>query len=246
MLAMSARREDRLTALNQSLGGKHLVVPADVSRQADCFKLIETTLQRFGRIDTLVCNAGYGFYAAMKDTPPERIRAIFETNVYGTTDCIAAALPTMLGQPVRDGYRAQVMIVSSFVARRSVPCLGPYAATKAAQLSIAESLRVELRDKQIAVTTVHPIMTHTEFGVAAEAMGEIKLPRDGDAMTQTVEHVVGLMMAGIRKPRAEVWPSRPSRWVAGLGTLFPGLMDRGMLKYFRNLQRANPDAGISR
>ncbi len=244
-LVLSARREDRLKALNQSLGSKHFVAPADVSKQEDCFRLIESAVQRFGRIDTLVCNAGFGFYAAMKDTPPARVREIFETNVYGTTDCIAAALPGLMNQPLREGFRAQVMIVSSFVARRSVPCLGPYSATKAAQLSIAEALRVELRDKQIAVTTVHPIMTRTEFGDAAEAMGELKLPRDGDAMVQSVEHVVARMTIAIRNPRPEVWPSRPSRWVASLGTLFPRLMDRGMLKYFHNLQKANPGSSIT-
>ncbi len=244
-LVLSARREDRLTALNQTMGSRHFVVPADVSKQEDCFRLIESAVQRFGRIDTLVCNAGYGFYAAMKDTPPARVREIFQTNVYGTTDCIAAALPGMMNQPLREGFRAQVMIVSSFVARRSVPCLGPYAATKAAQLSIAEALRVELCDKWIAVTTVHPIMTRTEFGVAAEAMGEIKLPRDGNSVVQTVDHVAARMVAGIRRPGKEVWPSRPSRWLAGLATFVPGLVDRALLRYFHKLQQANPSSSIN-
>ena len=193
-----------------------------------------------------MCNAGYGFYFPIWETSPQMMREIFATNVFGTTDCIHAALPHLLGQEVRDGYRAQVMIVSSFVARRSIPLLGPYAATKAAQLSIAEAMRVELRGKQIAVTTVHPIMTKTEFGSAAESMGEIKLPRDGDSVTQTVEHVAARMAAGIRKPSPEVWPSRPSRWLAGLSTLMPRVADRAMLKYFRKLQATNPSASINR
>ena len=245
-LVLSARRDDRLQQLNAKLGGRHLVVQADVSKQEDCLRLIETAQQTLGRIDTLVCNAGYGFYSTVRDTPPERLREIFATNVFGTTDCLQAACPGMLRQPLRDGYRGQMMIVSSFVARRAVPCLGPYSATKAAQLSIAEAMRVELRDQRIAVTTVHPIMTRTEFGTASEQLGDLTLPRDGDSMTQTVEHVVGRMVQAIQKPRPEVWPSRPSRWVAGFGALLPGLMDRGMLKYFHNLQRTNPNASINR
>ncbi len=243
---LSARREEKLRELNGLLGSRHIVVPADVSKQADCERLIAESIKQCGRIDTLVCNAGYGFYFPIWETSPQQMRDIFATNVFGTTDCIHAALPQLVGQPVREGYRAQVMIVSSFVARRSIPLLGPYAATKAAQLSIAESMRVELKAKQIAVTTVHPIMTKTEFGTAAEAMGEIRLPRDGNSVRQTVEHVAARMVAGIQKPVPEVWPSRPSRWVAGVSTLLPRLADRAMGKYFRKLQETNPSSSINR
>jgi len=243
-LVLSARREDKLRDLNRSLGSRHLVVPADVSKLEDCVRLVETSMQSLGRIDTLVCNAGYGFYFPLVDTTPQQMRDIFATNVYGTTDCIHAALPGMLQQPVRDGYRGQVMLVSSFVARRAVPCLGAYSATKAAQLSIAEALRVELKSQQVAVTSVHPIMTKTEFGAVAEQQGEIRLPRDGDSLQQTVEHVAKRMVAAIERPRPELWPSRPSRWVASLGTLLPRLMDKGMSSYLRKLQRVNPNSSI--
>lgn len=243
-LILSARREDKLAALNQQLGGKHFVVPADVSKREDCERLIAMTVEKFGRIDTLVCNAGYGFYFLQQDTTPEKMREIFNTNVFGTTDCIHAALPGLIAQPLRDGYRAQVMIVSSFVARRAVPCLGAYSATKAAQLSIAEALRVEMKSSHIAVTTVHPIMTKTEFGTAAESMGEIRLPRDGDSLQQTVEHVAKRMVVGIVRPRPEVWPSRPSRWIASLATLMPRVMDRGMHSYLQKLAAVNPGSSI--
>jgi short-subunit dehydrogenase len=244
-LVLCARRKEKLDELNAALGGRHRVVPADVSQQADCERLIATSLQSLGRIDTLVCNAGYGFYFRVQDTMRQQLEQIFATNVLGTTDCIHAAVPAMLQQPVRDGYRAQVMIVSSFVARRAVPMLGMYSATKAAQLSIAEALRVEVKGGRVAVTTVHPIMTRTDFGSSAEAMGEIRLPRDGDAVTQTVEHVARRMVRAIERPAPEVWPSRPSRWIASLATLLPRVMDRGMSSYFRKLQAANPDSSIN-
>src|SRR5688500_18510233 len=191
-LVLTARRLDRLEELNRALGGTHLTLRADVSNAAECAALVGRAVEHFGRIDTLVCNAGYGVYRTVAETSPDEIRRMFATNVFGTTDCIHAAVPHFLKQPLRDGWRGQVMIVSSAAARRGVPYLGPYAATKAAQLSIAEAMRVELRPQRVAVTSVHPVMTKTEFGQVAEAGGGVKLPRSS-GVTQTVEHVVKTM-----------------------------------------------------
>jgi short-subunit dehydrogenase len=130
------------------------------------------------------------------------------------------------------------MIVSSAAARRATPYLGPYSATKAAQLSIAEAMRVELKPAKIAITSIHPIMTKTEFGRVAESTGQIKLPR-GDAFTQSVDHVAKRMVAAIEKPTAEVWPSRSSRWVLGAATLMPRVVDRMMTKFRRDVEAEN-------
>jgi len=239
-LALTARRRDRLDALNAELGGRHAVIVADVSRQEDCRRLVDESFAALGSIDTLVCNAGFGLYPPVHETTPAEVRELFATNVYGTTDCIYAAVPRMLQQPIRDGWRGQVMIVSSAAARRGVPYLGVYSATKAAQLSVAESMRVELRPQRLAVTSVHPIMTKTEFGDAAEARGRIKLPRGNDAMTQTVGHVARRMVAAIERPRPEVWPSRLVGVGLSFATLLPGIADRMLAKYRRDVEKANP------
>ena len=238
-LALSARRGDKLAALNAELGGGHLTTVADVAKQDDCQRLIDAAFERFGRIDTLVCNAGFGLYPQVVDTTPAEVRELFATNVFGTTDCIYAAAGRMLGQPVVNGVRGQIMLVSSAAARRGVPYLGVYSATKAAQLSIAEAMRVELRPQQLAVTSVHPIMTKTEFGEVAESRGAVKLPRGDSAMTQTVGHVARRMVRAIERPRPEVWPSLPARISLGVGTLLPGVMDRMLSVYRSKVEAAN-------
>ena len=239
-LVLAARRLDKLEALNTELGGGHLCVSCDVSVTADCEGLIARAYETLGRIDLLICNAGYGAYEPVAHTSPQRVREMFATNVFGTTDCIHAAVPRMRAQDKRDGFRGQIMLMSSAAARRGVPWLGVYSATKAAQLSIAEALRVELADDAIAVTSIHPIMTRTEFGDVAEQRGGAKLPQPNrDRWTQDVDRAVGRMVAGVRRPRPEVWPSRPSRWLLGLGTLIPGLVDRGMRKFERQIADAN-------
>jgi NADP-dependent 3-hydroxy acid dehydrogenase YdfG len=231
-LALAARRLDRIESLNQSLGGKHLAVETDVSDPAQCVALIERTREHFGRIDTLVCNAGYGVLRPVAESSADEILQMFKTNVFGTTDCIRAAVPIIKAQPERDGYRGQVMIVSSIVARRGLPFYGIYSATKAAQLALAEAMRIELQGVKIAVTSVHPIGTETEFGSAARKAGGTRLGIQAVSgeVRQSAQTVAERMTSAIEKPRPEVWPYTPMRWAVSLGTLVPGLVDRVMAK----------------
>lgn len=237
-LALAARRIERLEEVNKSLGGGHLVVRADVAVREDCEAFVAKTVERFGRIDTLVCNAGYGLYRRTHQTGGDDVRRMFATNVFGTTDMIHAAVPLIAKQLPRDGWRGQIMIVSSAAARRGVPFLGPYSATKAAQLMLAESLRVELKDQRIAVTSVHPIMTKTEFGETAEASSDVKLPRHRKP-SQSVDYVVGRMVRAIEKPRPEVWPHQPTRFALILAMLFPRLADFQLGRYLRMVEKHN-------
>ena len=231
-LALSARRENRLNELNTSLGGKHLVVKSDVSRIEDCEMLIARTFENFGRIDTLVCNAGYGIARAIANTSADEMMAIFKTNVFGTTDCIRAAVPIMEKQKPHDNYRGQIMIVTSAAARRGLPFFGAYSATKFAQLGISEALRVELKPSQIAVTSVHPVGTETEFFTVAEREGGLKMPPRGTGeVRQSAAVVAKKMIKAIRRPCPEVWPLAPARFMLSLATLMPGMGDRIMSKY---------------
>ena len=241
-LVLAARRIDVLEQLNQSLGGGHLCIRADVSKRDDCNALVARTVEHFGRIDTLVCNAGYGIYRRVDETSQDETRQIFATNFFGTTDCIAAALPVMKRQQPRDRsrWRGQIMIVSSAAGRRGVPFIGVYSATKAAQLTLTDALRVEMRRDQIAVTGVYPIQTHTNFGQTAESLGGTKLPRlPKTGFGQSAEHVVRRMTRAIERPVPEVWPARPAKWFLALGTLMPRLTDAVMRRFARKVEEAN-------
>jgi NADP-dependent 3-hydroxy acid dehydrogenase YdfG len=224
-LALAARRVEMLTELNRELGGNHLILQTDVSQEDGCAAFISAAQTRFGRIDTLVCNAGYGIMRNIGEMTSAEWHALIATNVYGTTNCIRAALPAMSVQSERHGWRGQMMIVSSCLARRAGPEVGAYAATKAAQLSIAEALRLELAEQRIAVTSVHPIGTDTEFIQAATAIGGREIPRDPNEPTQSATTVAERMVKAIIRPRPEVWPYPLARWAFGLATLFPSMTD---------------------
>ncbi len=228
-LVLSARRRDALEQLNARLGGAHLVICADVSDATQCQSLIDHAVHRFGRIDTLVCNAGYGMIRRVWEAAPDEMDRIFRTNVFGTTECVRFAVPHMERQDPRDGLRGQVMIVSSAAARRGLPYFGAYAATKAAQLSLAQALRVELKPLQIAVTSIHPMQTETEFFHAAEQVSGSRLPPPGKlARRQSVAEVAAVMVRSIERPKREVWPKRGSRLLLHFAMLFPALADRFM------------------
>mgnify|MGYP003874921457 CR=1 FL=1 len=239
-LALCARRMERLEDLNAMLGGGHLTVRADVSRAEDCAALIDQTVGRYGRIDLLVCNAGYGLICRVADTPLAEMRDIFATNVFGTTECVRLAVPHMLKQEPRDGLRGHIVIVSSAAARRGLPYFGAYSATKAAQLSLAEALRVELKPRGIYVTSVHPVGTDTEFFDRASQTSGRQLPRRSAVeVRQTPQHVARCIVRGIEKPRPEVWPARSYRWLLALAAAFPSLGDRMLAGHVRAIDRSN-------
>jgi len=238
-LVLGARRLDRLEKLNAELGGSHLPVRCDVSVPDDCRAIVEAAMARFGRIDTLVCNAGYGLARRVAEATPQQTRDLFATNVFGTTDLVHYAIPRMGDQALRNGWRGQVMIVSSAAARRGLPLFGTYSATKAAQLILAESLRVELAPQRIAVSSVHPITTDTDFFTAAVRPGgerlETSLRRAG---RQPVEKVATAMRHAIVRPKREVWPFQPARFALILNALFPAAGDWVMSRMLREMTDA--------
>jgi short-subunit dehydrogenase len=235
-LSLAARRIDRLESLNLALGGAHLCVQTDVSRPEDCKMLIDETVERFGRIDTLVCNAGYGLVRRVDEMTPAELQAILATNVFGTTEPIRHAVPILKRNQIDAGWRGQILIVSSAAARRGLPFFGAYAATKAAQLSLSEAARVELMDDRIAVTSVHPIGTTTEFIEAAETVSAkaIESPKR-TPYRQSAETVAKAIVKAMKKPRPEVWPMRPSRWGLAFASLVPSISDRVMRRSYRDI-----------
>lgn len=236
-LALAARRLDRLELLKAELGGDILCLKADVAVAADCHAIVHRTVKQYGRIDTLVCNAGYGLVRRVHEMSEAELLAIFQTNVVGTTECIRAAVPLLKLNDVEHGYRGQIMVVSSAAARRGLPFFGAYAATKAAQLSLAEAARVELRANRIAVTSVHPVGTDSDFLTAAETISAAKIDTPGRrGMHQTAEVVAAKMADAIARPRAELWPHTMSRFGLSLATLWPTMGDRLMRKSLKEIE----------
>ena len=227
-LVLGARRLDRLQELARGLNVDHCCLATDVSRPDDCQRIIATAEEKFGRVDTVVCNAGYGFARPFETMSEEDIRLIFETNFFGTTECCRRAVALMRRQEPRDGFRGQLMMVSSACAMRGLPYFSAYAATKAAQLSLAEGLRVELKPYAIAVTSVHPMLCQTDFFSTATDLSGMNPDALAPGKKQSPEFVAARMVRAIEKPCRELWPKAFSRLSLHIAAAIPGVVDKVM------------------
>jgi NADP-dependent 3-hydroxy acid dehydrogenase YdfG len=162
-LVLAARRQEELEALASELGGEEraVAVPCDVTEWDEVEALAATALERFGRIDAVFANAGFGATRGFLEESVEHWRSMVLTNVYGVALTIRATLPHLLERG--DGH---VIVTSSIAGRRVLPG-SLYSATKWAATAIGEALRAELRQmhesNEIRVTLIEPGMTDTPF-----------------------------------------------------------------------------------
>ena len=222
-VAVAARRKEKLDALVREIdgaGGRALAVEADVSVEADVHRFVDETVKVFGQIDVLINNAGFGVRGTVDETPSADFERVMRTNYLGTVYGCQAALKHM-----RARNEGAILNVSSIVGHRAMPGSAAYGASKAAQISLTESLRVELHHTGIHVMSVHPIATITEFTEVArkESAGRAGAPI---GPRQTAEQVADAMVSAVRHPRAEVHPYPIARGLVVLNALFPSLVDR--------------------
>jgi NAD(P)-dependent dehydrogenase (short-subunit alcohol dehydrogenase family) len=135
-----------------------LALPLDVTDRAQISSALEQAKARFGGVDVLVNNAGYGYRAAVEEADDADVRQLFDTNVFGAVDMIKAVLPDMRAR--RSG---SIVNISSIGARITPAGSGYYSATKAALEGISGSLRRELEPLGINVTVIEPGAFRTDF-----------------------------------------------------------------------------------
>jgi len=146
--------------LAERFGGNDALLPValDVTSESSVASAVEAALARFGRIDVLVNNAGYGLIGAVEETSAEDVRRLYETNVFGLLTVTRAVLPVLRKQ--RSGH---VMNLSSVGGYRSGAGFGVYCSTKFAVEGISEALHAELAPLGISVTVLEPGYFRTEF-----------------------------------------------------------------------------------
>ena len=230
-VVVAARTKDRLDRLakrlNERFGGEVLAQCCDVRETDQVDHLVAATIERFGRIDVLVNNAGYGLYGLLEDTSEQDFRDLLETNVLGPQRAIRAALPHMRRQ--RAGH---IVNVGSVVGKRGWPYHGAYAASKFALTGLTQSLRGELAGSGVSVSLVLPATTASEFfasasivtpGYEPQALGPVHTPiQVARVIMRTVEH-----------PSAEVNVVPVMRVAQMIAEALPALAARVSEVYFR-------------
>jgi len=233
-VVICARRADRLDAVAAEIvaaGGQALPMVADVTSAADMDGLVARGIEKFGRLDVMMCNAGFGVAGAIDEVPPDQMQRLLDINYTGTYHATRAALAVFRRQ--QSGH---IIIVSSIVGKRGVPYMGAYAATKFAQAGLAECLRAELIGTGIHVSVVFPVSTESEFfDVMANETGVPVTRASGPR--QSVETVAKAIARAIDRPVAEIYPHAFSRGLVIINALAPGLCDRIVQRFGRKPAR---------
>ncbi len=170
-------------------------VSTDVTKEADCKRLIDTAVERFGGIDVLVCNAGISMRALLDDVEVDVLKRLMEINFWGTVYCVKHALPWL------QKSKGTIVGVSSVAGIHGLPGRTGYSASKYAMTGFLETVRVENLKKGVHVMIACPGFTASNVRFAAltadgSAQGET--PRDeGKMMTST--EVAQRIIKGIAK-----------------------------------------------
>jgi NAD(P)-dependent dehydrogenase (short-subunit alcohol dehydrogenase family) len=229
-VVLAARRRDRLEALASTIaasGGRATVIETDVTVEEQVRSLVDATLAGHGRLDVMVCNAGFGVEGPIEAHTTEMMRRLLDVNYLGTFFAAREALRVF-----RRSGRGHLIVVSSIVGRRGAPYVSGYTATKCAQVGLVESLRAELAGTDIQVSGVYPVSTDTEFStVMRQASHWDTSPTSGPH--QSAEVVAAAIVRCVRRPRPDVYPHAASRWLPFLNWLAPRFTDRFMQRYGR-------------
>lgn len=157
-VAAAARNPHALEELVKTYGDAVLLLPLDVTERSAVFEAVRRAHEHFGRLDVILCNAGYGYMGAVEELEPEQMKANFDANIFGTLSVVQAALPILRAQ--RSGH---ILTVSSVGGVIGFPTGGSYTASKFAIEAMSEALSGEVAPFGIKVTILEPGHFSTEF-----------------------------------------------------------------------------------
>lgn len=227
-VTLVARSEERLGFIVREIsaaGGQALAVKTNVTDKGSVRDTVERTVEQFGTLDVLVNNAGLGLSGRVAELRSEDLRYVFEVNMLGPLNCVQAALPHM-----RRGGR--IINVSSVVGKRAIPKVGGYCATKFALNALSDSLRVEVADRGITVSSVYPGTTRTAFRENSRRTKDEKRGwRPGGV---TPEKVGEKISDAAENGGRDLYVTLPDRLFVAGTTLAPGLFDRVLRRWARD------------
>ena len=207
-VVMASRDAGRVEAARGTVGfpERTLAVAGDVSRQADIALLLNATINRFGRVDIWVNNAGLGLQDSVAGMDMAGCRRMFDVNFFGAIEAIQAVIPVMKKQG-----GGCIINISSVAGHIAVPYMAAYCATKHALNAISKAARVELRDTGIHVMTVCPGYVRTGFSANTIKGAERRPLAENVRRGITAERVARAVLRGYTIKAREVvvpWNNR--------------------------------------
>lgn len=232
-VVLAARRADRLEQIAEQCHifcGEAIVVPTDVSNEAQCKALIEKTIATYGRLDMLINNAGMAASALLDEYLDLCLfKRTMDINFYGAVYCTYYALPYLKQS------RGRIVAISSLGGKTAIPYNTPYCSSKYAMHGFYDSLRMELRLHGVSCTVVCPWWVATEFH-------ESQLNKDGTPRgergrayytkrTMTSDQCARIVLEAAYRRRREVLLG-PGVFAVWLKAFAPGVLDWLTFKVF--------------
>lgn len=222
-VALIARRKDRLESLAQAIGtGAASIHVCDVSNRAAVAAAWRQVVHRWGVVDMLINNAGYGRHVLVKDQDVEDIERMMQTNFLGAVYWIKNALPLM-----RERGRGWILNMSSLAGLTPQPDEAAYSATKYALTGFSEALAYELAPLGIHVMVVHPALVNTEMKTP-EALA--RMPKSAESRFIECNEFVSAALQALERGESSVVIPRGYRAVVLLRTLSPRLIGRALAR----------------
>ncbi len=225
-LALGARDVEKLEEVAEMCrlhGGRAITVKTDVAKQADCKNLIERTVEAYGRIDTLVNNAGISMWALFDQVEDLSVfDKIMQVNYLGSVYCTHYALPHL------KETRGRLVAVSSLTGKAGVPTRSGYAASKHAMVGFFDTLRIELMGTGVTVTISYPDFVATDirkFALGTDGEPIMDSPVQEDKI-MTVETSVDYLLKAMEKRKREDIQTPRGRVGQWIKLVAPGLIDK--------------------
>lgn len=222
---LTARSEDKLEALSKQLKGEHQIIRMDVQQDDDVQRVVNQVIQKYGKIDILLNNAGYGQFKSITEMPLEDYKAMIDVNYLGIVRCTQAVLPHMLA-----AGSGQIVNIASLAGKFPTSKSTSYTATKHAVLGFTNALRQELRETKIKISSINPGPIATAFFDRADPSGEYVKNVSQFMMSpdKVSRHIVKVMEK--RKEELDL----PLIAIPGMRLygLFPRLVDRFTYRLF--------------
>jgi len=226
-LVLAGRSQEKLDAVAaqcRALGSEVLTVAMDVAVEAQCRDLVDQAVRRFGRLDTLVNNAGVSAQALFEDVEAQDLHwyeTLMRVNLWGSVWCTHAALPHI------KAARGRIVAVSSLSGLLGIPGRSAYAATKFAMTGFFEALRAEMKGAGVSVTIAYPgVVTtqlrHRGYNARGEAAGFSGL-REDDAMT--VQECARLIVEGLQRRQRDIVMTAKGKIGRFLKLVAPGVVE---------------------
>lgn len=233
-VVLASRDLSRLEAARERTAApeRTLAVACDVTVRAQVEALLRATLERFGRVDVWINNAGFGLIDSVERMDMSACHRIFETNLFGAIECMQVIAPVFKRQK-----SGAIINISSVAGMVSVPYGAAYAATKHALNCISRAARLEMAAHNVQVNCVCPGYVRTEFSANAVWGNDKMRVRGAKQRGITAERVAQAVWKTYKDNRRLVIVPWSNKLLVFFYRLLPGLFDWGMVKMLRRMSR---------